>query len=247
LGVTESMMATHLLIVEDEEDLLGPLAYDLSRAGFVVELARRGSEALSKLSGPALPELVLLDLMLPDLSGEELCRRIRASEETATLPIIMLTAKGEERDRVQGFELGADDYVVKPFSTRELILRIQALLRRSPEPSEGRSFKLGCLEVDFEAPSCRVEGQEVELTALERKLLRTLIERRGRVQTRGQLLQEVWGASEEMVTRTVDTHIRRLRQKLGPAGEYVETLRGEGYRFQLDPAEAPADSRRRPR
>ncbi|MDF1562448.1 MAG: response regulator transcription factor [Deltaproteobacteria bacterium] len=230
-------MASTILIVEDEEDLLGPLVYDLSRAGFVVESAMTGAGALERLAAEPRPDLLLLDLMLPDLPGTELCKRVRADERLADLPVIMLTARGAEADRVRGFELGADDYVVKPFSTRELILRLQALLRRRPAKEEGPR-RFGVLELDLAGAAVRVEGEPLSLTALELKLLSTLFERRGRVQSRGQLLTEVWDASEEMVTRTVDTHVKRLRQKLGVAGAYIETVRGLGYRFLESP---PAD------
>jgi two-component system phosphate regulon response regulator PhoB len=180
-----------------------------------------------------LPDLLLLDLMLPDLSGLEICRQLKADPATRNLPIIMLTARSEEIDRVVGFELGADDYVPKPFSVRELQLRIQAILRRSqrPEPVTANEITFGKLRISPEAHRVWVAGEEITLTSTEMKLLLTLYGRKGRVQTRGSLLDEVWEANPENNTRTVDTHIKRLREKLGATGDYVETVRGVGYRF----------------
>jgi two-component system phosphate regulon response regulator PhoB len=182
---------------------------------------------------------MLLDLMLPDIPGLEVCRRLKSDPTLREIPVIMLTARSEEIDRVVGFELGADDYVTKPFSVRELTLRVQAVLRRSPklvpatgpEPESGAEFVFGRLRVDRSAHRTWVDGEEIPLTPLEMNLLWTLYQRRGRVQTRGTLLDEVWEASPENNTRTVDTHIKRLREKLGLAGTYVETVRGIGYRF----------------
>jgi len=186
--------------------------------------------------------------MLPDLPGTEVCRQLRAHEATRRTPIVMLTAKTDEVDRVVGFEVGADDYVAKPFSVRELMLRVRAVLRRArPDaPSEPAGFvDHGRLRLDVPAHRVFVGGEEVILTALEFRLLRTLLERRGRVQSRETLLIDVWGMSPEVTTRTVDTHVKRLRQKLGAAGAYVETLRGVGYRMVADvPEERPAQRRR---
>jgi two-component system phosphate regulon response regulator PhoB len=185
------------------------------------------------------PELVLLDLMLPDISGLEICRHLKSDPALRAIPVIMLTARSEEIDRVVGFELGADDYVVKPFSVRELVLRVQAVLRRSHADSTGSEsaseseFVFGRLRVDQSAHRTWVDGEEIMLTPLEMKLLWTLYQRRGRVQTRGVLLDDVWEASPENNTRTVDTHVKRLREKLGLAGAYVETVRGIGYRFTV--------------
>src|SRR6201999_2145840 len=182
------------------------------------------------------PDLVLLDLMLPDGSGTEGCKTLRQDAATRGVRVVMLTAKGEEIDRVIGFELGADDYIVKPFSVRELLLRVQAILRRSQGEQEAAvTFQFGRLRVDREAHRVWADDAELELTALEFKLLVTLYDRRNRVQTRSVLLSDVWGIDADITTRTVDTHVKRLREKLGEAGEYIETVRGVGYRF----ADAP--------
>lgn len=197
--------------------------------------ASGGQEGL-RLAREEPPDLVLLDLMLPDLPGTEVCRTLKREPATQGAAVVMVTAKGEEIDRVVGFELGADDYVVKPFSVRELLLRVQAILRRSwSEQPVAPTFEFGCLRVDREAHRVWVTNKEVELTALEFKLLTTLHDRRNRVQTRGALLSDVWGIDADITTRTVDTHVKRLREKLGAAGEYIETVRGVGYRF----ADAP--------
>ena len=217
--------------MEDEADIQQVLEYNLRAQGHVVFATARGEEGL-RLARDKKPDLVLLDIMLPDLSGTEVCKRIKADPATAGIQVVMLTAKGEEIDRVLGFELGADDYVVKPFSVRELMLRVQAILRRSAPPSlVAATLEFGKLRVDREAHRVWVEGQELELTALEFKLLITLHDRKNRVQTRGALLSDVWGIDADITTRTVDTHIKRLREKLGAAGDYIETVRGVGYRF----------------
>jgi two-component system phosphate regulon response regulator PhoB len=225
-------MAALILIVEDERDLATTLEYNLRREGHRTRVAHTGHEALAAAS-KEVPDLVLLDVMLPDLSGVEVCRRLRQNEKMRSVPIVMVTARGEEIDRVVGFEVGADDYVVKPFSVRELMLRVQAILRRAAPvaaPSQG-TVGFGRLEVDEAAHRVKVDSLEVVLTALEFRLLVTLLQRKGRVQTRETLLNDVWGISAEVTTRTVDTHVKRLREKLGPAGSYIETLRGVGYRF----------------
>jgi two-component system phosphate regulon response regulator PhoB len=225
-----------ILVVEDEEDIRQILAYNLGQAGHEVLTADSGALALD-LVRDEHPELVLLDLMLPDISGLEICRHLKSDPTSREIPVIMLTARSEEIDRVVGFELGADDYVVKPFSVRELALRIQAVLRRSrsvagaAEAESETELVFGRLRVDRSAHRTWVDGEEITLTPLEMKLLWTLYQRRGRVQTRGTLLDDVWEASPENNTRTVDTHIKRLREKLGLAGAYVETVRGIGYRF----------------
>lgn len=225
-----------ILIVDDEQDLVSTLEYNLQREGFEVRSAGTGGQALELASREPRPDLILLDLMLPDASGTEVCRELRADEQTRDVPIIMLTAKGEEVDRVVGFEVGADDYVVKPFSVRELVLRVRAILKRSERgPEERRSMTFGRLRVDADAHRVWVDGDEVTLTALELKLLTTLLSRRGRVQSRDRLLSDVWGIDADVTTRTVDTHIKRLRTKLGVAADYVETLRGVGYRFRERP------------
>ena len=186
--------------------------------------------------------MVILDLMLPDLPGTEVCKSMKRDPKTKSIPILMLTAKGSEIDRVVGFELGADDYVVKPFSVRELILRIEAILRRgrSDESTTRASIEFGVLRVDLDAHRVWVADREVELTALEFNLLVTLYERRNRVQNRTTLLDDVWGIEASITTRTVDTHVKRLREKLGQAGDYIETVRGVGYRFAETPGRPAA-------
>jgi two-component system phosphate regulon response regulator PhoB len=226
-----------ILLIEDERDLQQVVAYNLRGAGFEVVTALAGREGL-RLAHEQPPDLVILDLMLPDLPGTDVCKALKADAELRGVPVLMLTAKGEEIDRVVGFELGAEDYVVKPFSVRELILRIQAILRRvegRAEPAPRITF--GDLEVDRGARRVWVAGAEVELTALEFNLLVTLHDRRNRVQTRSMLLDEVWGITADVTTRTVDTHVKRLREKLGTAGAYIETVRGVGYRFVDAPGE----------
>jgi two-component system phosphate regulon response regulator PhoB len=224
-----------VLIIEDEQDLQKVLAYNLKQAGHEVLSALRGRDGL-QLARDRNPELVILDLMLPDLPGTEVCKAMKRDSKLKLIPILMLTAKGEEVDRVVGFELGADDYVVKPFSVRELLLRIEAILRRASGEGVGRqSFEFGLLRVDRDAHRLWVAEREVELTALEFKLLVTLYDRRNRVQDRTKLLDDVWGIEAAITTRTVDTHVKRLREKLGRAGEYIETVRGVGYRFAESP------------
>ena len=230
-----------ILVIEDEPDLQRILDYNLRKAGYEVLQALRGNEGLEK-ARQARPDLVLLDLMLPDLQGTDVCRLLKAEAGTRDIPVIMLTAKGEEIDRVLGFELGVEDYVVKPFSIRELILRIKAVLRRL-EPSQGQeqgALHFGCLRIDPEAHRAWVEGEEVHLTATELRLLLTLYERRNRVQSRITLLEDVWGMEAEAEARTVDTHVKRLREKLGKAEAYIETVRGAGYRFVKTPPEDQA-------
>ena len=229
---------SRILVIEDERDLQKVLEFNLSQAGHEVVVTGSGRAGIA-LARERKPDLVLLDLMLPDLPGTEVCKTLRRDAGTSALSIVMLTAKGEEVDRVVGFELGADDYVVKPFSVRELMLRIDAVLRRSIEPKTARPMlEFGSLRIDNEAHRVWVAGQEVELTALEFKLLVTLLERKNRVQSRTVLLSDVWGIEADITTRTVDTHVKRLREKLGEAGDYIETVRGVGYRF----AESPAQS-----
>jgi len=229
-----------VLVVEDEPDLRELLTYNLTAAGFTVQATENGTDGLAAVQKFA-PDVVLLDLMLPDIPGTEVCRRIRGGEVGARQPaVMMLTAKGEEIDRVVGFELGADDYVVKPFSVRELLLRIQAILRRGRSDDEELEpmVEFGRLKIDRGAHRIWVEGVEIELTALEFKLLVTLYDRRNRVQTRSALLDDVWGIQADITTRTVDTHVKRLREKLEAARDYVETVRGVGYRFVATPEEA---------
>ncbi len=226
-----------ILVIEDEQDLQQVLEYNLRQAGYDVLTSLRGQEGL-RLAREQRPDLVLLDLMLPDIQGTEVCRLLRQDPTTKEIAVVMLTAKGEEIDRVVGFELGADDYVVKPFSIRELLLRIRAVLRRRfPEDEEDSApdIEFGVLRVSRSAHRVWVEGKEVALTALEFRLLVTLHARRDRVQSRDTLLDDVWGIEADIMTRTVDTHVKRLREKLGPAGAYIETIRGTGYRFVRSP------------
>jgi two-component system phosphate regulon response regulator PhoB len=224
-------MATRILVVDDEPDLLELVRISLSQAGFEVDTAETGEEGLSRARRNR-PDLVVLDVMLPDLPGTEVCRRMRADPELAGLPILMLTAKSEEVDRIVGFELGVDDYVTKPFSPREFTLRVQAILRRAhTEPLEANVMRQGTIELDPERHRCKVEGTSVSLTAKEFQLLANLMARPGRVFSREQLLDRVWGSDITVTLRTIDTHMKRLREKLGDDAERIETVRGVGYRF----------------
>lgn len=227
-----------ILVIEDEPDIQQILDYNLREKGHKVFIAGKGEEGL-RLAREKRPDLVLLDLMLPDIPGTEVCKTLKNDAITRNAQVVMLTAKGEEIDRVVGFELGADDYVVKPFSVRELLLRVQAILRRSQGEQEAvPGIQFGTLRVDREAHRVWAGETELELTALEFKLLVTLYDRKNRVQTRAALLSDVWGIDADITTRTVDTHVKRLREKLGEAGAYIETVRGVGYRFADNPEEA---------
>lgn len=229
-----------ILVIEDEPDLLQVLEYNLTQAGHSVIGVSQGRLGLERARAEQ-PQLILLDLMLPDLSGTEVCRALKERDDTRAIPVVMVTARGEEIDRVVGFELGADDYVVKPFSVRELLLRVQAILRRNKRddaPNPADMVEFGLLRIDRGAHRVWVENQEIELTALEFRLLVTLYDRKNRVQTRTALLDEVWGIQADITTRTVDTHVKRLREKLEAARDYVETVRGVGYRFVASPQEA---------
>ena len=224
-----------ILVIEDEEDLQRILGYNLRQAGHEVLSALKGMDGLS-LALNSHPDLVLLDLMLPDISGTEVCRSLKREPRTRDIPVLMLTAKGEEIDRIVGFELGAEDYVTKPFSNRELVLRIAAILRRKQgADTERQVCSFGALSFDREAHRVWVSEEEVALTALEFKLLLTLFDRGNRVQSRDILLSDVWGIQTDVTTRTVDTHVKRLREKLKEAGVYIETVRGAGYRFAQRP------------
>ena len=233
-------MAGLILIVEDEADLLTTLEYNLEKDGYAVRGATNGRDALELALQEPRPELVLLDLMLPDIPGTEVCRRLKVDPRTRDIPVIMVTAKSDEIDRVVGFEVGADDYVVKPYSVRELLLRVRAILRRTQERAAGEesAVRLGRVRVDADAHRVWVDEEEITLTALEFKLLQVLMKRKGRVQSREQLLNDVWSISAEVTTRTVDTHVKRLRQKLLTAAPYIGTLRGVGYRFTDNPSSA---------
>ena len=229
-------MPDKILVIEDEPDIRKTLEYNLAREGFIVSTAGSLKKAKNILENPNF-SLILLDLMLPDGSGLDLCRELKSNPALKEIPIIILTAKDDEVDKVVGFELGADDYVTKPFSVRELILRVKAVLKRNQKtatPLEiNRNF--GSLVMDIESHEVFIDDKEITLTALEFKLLNQLVERRGRVQTRDQLLSDVWGYSSDVTTRTVDTHIKRLREKLGVMGKYVQTIRGVGYKFSRTP------------
>ncbi|HWE24955.1 MAG TPA: response regulator transcription factor [Myxococcales bacterium] len=225
-----------ILVVEDEKDLLDLVQFNLRQSGFETVGARDGEQALD-LVRHRLPDLVLLDLMLPGVPGTEVCRQLKSSPRTKQVPVIMVTARGEEVDRVVGFELGADDFVTKPFSMRELVLRAKAVLRRGLQgETDVLQDKVGPLRIDPVAHRAFVQNEEVALTALEFKLLTTFMSRVGRLQTRAALLRDVWNLSGDLQTRTVDTHIKRLREKLGPGRDLIETVRGSGYRM-VDPDE----------
>lgn len=224
---------SRILIVEDEQDLASLLEYNLKQEGFEIDVARTGAAGVSRAKS-FKPDLILLDLMLPDIGGTEVARLVR-EQEGKRVPIIMVTARGEESDRVRGLELGADDYVVKPFSVKELLLRIRNVLRRDgsePKPASSTgTLSAPDIVLDADRHEVTVKGKPVVLTALEFRLLKTFLERPGRVQTRETLLSDVWGIDAEITTRTVDTHIKRLREKLGPSGDIIETIRGVGYKL----------------
>lgn len=220
-----------VLVADDESDVLNLVCNNLKTAGFTALQAEDGPSALEQ-ARTQIPALIVLDLMLPGMSGLEVCKALKAEPATKNIPILMLTAKAEEVDRILGFELGADDYMTKPFSPRELVLRVQSVLRRATtQPEKAEVLKLGDIIVDRTRHGVSIKGKEVELTATEFKLLATLMERRGRVQSRDILLNDVWGYESVIDTRTVDTHVRRLREKLGKAADCIETIRGFGYRM----------------
>ncbi len=224
-------MSARILVVDDEPDLLELVRFNLSQNGYQVDTASSVNEALERLR-LSPPDLLILDLMLPDFPGTDLCRRIRGDQRLAELPIIMLTARSAEVDRVVGLELGADDYVTKPFSPRELSLRVKAVLRRRNVPTtEKTPLSHGSLRLDPSSYRCYVDETEVGLTAKEFRLLESLMSRPGRVMTREHLLDEVWGSDITVTSRTIDTHLKRLREKLGTGGNLIETVRGVGYRF----------------
>lgn len=226
-------MAEHtILIVEDDKNISKLVRYNLEKAGFLCHSTITGEEALTIIDTNHI-DLVLLDLMLPKMDGLETCKRIKQNPSSTMIPVMMMTAKGEEIDRIVGFELGADDYIVKPFSPREMVLRVKAVLRRGTSTAETEKTILtsGNISIDIPRHKVLVKNKEIKLTSMEFKLLITLVERRGRVQSRDQLLEDVWELDAEVTTRTVDTHVKRLRQKLGREGKKVETIRGFGYRF----------------
>ncbi|MBF0193392.1 MAG: response regulator [Magnetococcales bacterium] len=238
-------MQNSVLIIEDEEDLITTLEYNLQQEGYRVLTALSGEEGLKLADDKNPPDLILLDIMLPGMSGIEVCRCLKENPDTKRIPILFLSAKGEDIDRVVGFEMGADDYVVKPYNVRELLLRVRAIIRRSQEnPTQKNTNtasdkQLGIIIMDREKHRVWVSDNEINLTAIEFKLLTTFMENRGRVQTRELLLDRVWGANVYVLPRTVDAHVKRLRVKLGVAGKYVETIRGVGYRFnEINPGNA---------
>jgi two-component system phosphate regulon response regulator PhoB len=227
-------MKSKILVVDDEPDVLDLVTYNLGQAGFQTMTAADGAEALRKARSTS-PDLILLDLMLPELDGLEVCKLLRRDTKTSTIPIIMLTARASEMDRIVGLELGAVDYVPKPFSPRELVLRVKKRLEKNGGGTQAKSaYNFGVLQVDVSRHLVTVKGKRVELTATEFKLLALLVQRAGHVQTRDRLLRDVWEYESHIDTRTVDTHMRRLRDKLGLAAKYLETVRGVGYRFLAD-------------
>ena len=228
----DAVSSKRILIVEDENDVVDLLTLNLRKAGgFLISKAGDGATGLTKARAEK-PDFIILDLMLPKIPGLEVCKILKSEAATRHIPILMLTARAEEIDRVVGLECGADDYVTKPFSPREIVLRIKAILRRGATEEADDRLSAGPITIDPARHEVRVNGKRVELTSLEFKLLRTLMQRRGRVQERDRLLNEVWGYESVIDTRTVDTHVRRLREKLGKAGEVVETVRGFGYRVR---------------
>lgn len=232
------MTNANILVVDDEPDISALVAYHLARESYRVRTASSGAEALAAMEVEA-PDLVLLDLMLPQLSGLDVLREIRRQDAWKDVPVILLTAKREEADRLEGLRLGADDYVSKPFSPQEVVLRVGAVLRRvrqqPPVRSGGKVLRIGPFVLDVEGKRAEVDGREMDLTPTEFRLLQVLMERRGRVQTRRQLLESVWEVTAKIATRTVDMHVQRLRAKSGESADWIETVRGFGYRFRADP------------
>ena len=226
-------MTQRILVVDDEPDITALVTYHLARAGFRVSTAANGPDAL-RAAREEKPDIVILDLMLPGISGYDILAELRKRDETKDVGVILLTARREETDRIRGLSLGADDYLTKPFSPQELSLRVRGLLRRlgSPPVTAGSTLAAGPISIDRSAHRATVSGEELSLTATEYKLLLTLVERRGRVQTRPQLLETVWQAQPDIQTRTVDMHVQRLRAKLGDRADWIETVRGFGYRFR---------------
>jgi len=235
----ESANPSRVLVVEDEADIAALIAYQLTRAGFRVETAATGRQAMAAIDR-TIPDLLVLDRMVPDTSGDEVLRQLRREPATRAVPVLMVTAKREQEDRIEGLEMGADDYLTKPFSPRELVLRVEAILRRVEQENPdagGQVLRAGPLTVDLNAHVVALAGEELALTPTEFRLLQVLVERRGRTQSREQLLQRAWDldaqVAERIQTRTVDMHVRRLRSKLGPCSDWLETVRGFGYRFRV--------------
>lgn len=238
MEVTNAPSVPRVLVVEDESDIAALIAYQLTREGFRVATTGDGKEALDAIEKD-VPDLIVLDRMLPGMSGDDVLRRLREESATAKVPVLMLTARREQEDRIEGLELGADDYLTKPFSPRELVLRVQAILRRMHETatSGGRLLRAGPIRLDVDSHRTTIDDEELTLTPTEFRLLQVLVERRGRTQSRKQLLEKAWDleadVSHRIQTRTVDMHVRRLRAKLGPKGDWVQTVRGFGYRLKL--------------
>jgi two-component system phosphate regulon response regulator PhoB len=239
MTVTPGTTGERILVVDDEADIVALVVYHLAKNGYRVSTASSGTEALDAAQRER-PALIVLDLMLPGMTGYEVLERLRAQDATRDIAVLMLTARREEQDRIQGLSLGADDYLTKPFSPQELVLRVAAILRRmsSGASNNSQSIDIGPIHIDLGAHLVQLNGHAVELTPTEFKLLLTLAERRGRVQGRAHLLETVWDAAPDIQTRTVDMHVQRLRAKLGPAGDLIETVRGFGYRIRGPQAHA---------
>lgn len=238
-GKPNTASALRVLVAEDEPDIAALIAYQLTREGFRVETAGSGPEALDAV-GREIPDLIVLDRMLPGLSGDDVLKQLKSEPATADIPVLVLTARREQEDRIEGLELGADDYLTKPFSPRELVLRAMAILRRVQEAGQvagGRILRAGPIRLDVGSHQTLLDGEELNLTPTEFRLLLALVERRGRTQSRRQLLEKAWdvdaAASDRIQTRTVDMHVRRLRSKLGAAGDWIQTIRGFGYRLKV--------------
>jgi two-component system, OmpR family, phosphate regulon response regulator PhoB len=234
-------MSEHILVVDDEPDISALVAYHLARESYRVRTAADGAEAMRSVELEQ-PDLVVLDLMLPGMSGLEVLQELRRREETRHIPVLLLTARREETDRIEGLKLGADDYLPKPFSPQELVLRVGAILRRvkqaPPVTKGGKVLRVGPIMLDTGGARAEVDGEHLDLTPTEFRLLQVLLERRGRVQSRRQLLESVWEVTANIATRTVDMHVQRLRTKLGAHADWIETVRGFGYRFRTDPPPA---------
>jgi len=233
-------MGAHILVVDDEPDISALVAFHLARESYRVRTAADGTEAMRAVELEQ-PDLIVLDLMLPGMSGLEVLQELRRREETRHIPVLLLTARREENDRIEGLRLGADDYLPKPFSPQELVLRVGAILRRvqqsPPVAKGGKVLRVGPIVVDTGAARADVDGEHLDLTPTEFRLLQVLLERRGRVQSRRQLLEAVWDVTANIATRTVDMHVQRLRTKLGDHADWIETVRGFGYRFRTDPSQ----------
>lgn len=232
----QPVVGERILVVDDEPDIVALVVYHLAKAGYRVSSAAAGPDALH-MARRERPSLIVLDLMLPGMSGFEILEQLRADDNTRGIAVLMLTARKEEPDRIKGFSLGADDYLTKPFSPQELVLRVGAILRRvGASPTAGDTLQAGPITIDRAAHKVTVDGNEIELTPTEFKLLLTLAERRGRVQARAHLLETVWDAAPDIQTRTVDMHVQRLRTKMESAGDLIETVRGFGYRMKAGSA-----------